>query len=342
MNAFKECEKQNIAYIHFENTENGKLACSLLEEMPEPFKTIAQKQLKQYKEELKNRTEVLQKHTNNPEKIWKEIIGFDYYNIPEFKERFKNFLFKDIKALPKTYYKDKKIEIKQDPFALNFFIGDQENLNKVRNKSDRIVQGISTKRNGININVIKVEELEHKTRTSTSREEIHEKEHAIHRATTPFDALLFDDNSLNRDSDFLGNIYYLNSNLKWDYEERLQKARDEIFAFIKNGEDIEYVKYFLHDKEEASPYDYADIIRKVNNEEINKNTILSDIEKEKLKEGITFLQSEYDRVLTNMIDIIYHSDKSVEFLRNVPIKELWKYSDGNYTRQDFIIRNFTP
>ncbi len=41
-----------------------------------------------------------------------------------------------------------------------------------------------------------------------------------------------------------------------------------------------------------------------------------------------------------MIEVIYEKNKSVEFLRNVPINELWKYSNGKYSRTDFIIKEF--
>ena len=63
-------------------------------------------------------------------------------------------------------------------------------------------------------------------------------------------------------------------------------------------------------------------------------------EKQKLKEAIDFLQSEYDRVLKNMLEIVYDGNQSVEFFRNVPINELWKYSNGKYNRTDFIIKEF--
>jgi hypothetical protein len=41
-----------------------------------------------------------------------------------------------------------------------------------------------------------------------------------------------------------------------------------------------------------------------------------------------------------MLDVIYETNQSVEFFRNVPINELWKYSNGKYNRTDFIIREF--
>jgi hypothetical protein len=37
---------------------------------------------------------------------------------------------------------------------------------------------------------------------------------------------------------------------------------------------------------------------------------------------------------------LYKKNQSVEFFRNVPINELWKYSNGKYNRTDFIIKEF--
>lgn len=341
LESFKECEAGEKEYLDFENTISGKQALIILEKMPEPFKTTANKKLEDYKRELKYNTELFKKHKDNPEKIWKEIFGFDYYNIPDFKERFKTFLFKEIRAISKDYYKKNNLTIKHDPFSINFFVEDMENFNKIRGKSDDMAGGFSIKKNEININMIGIKkENEDVITAPNSREEIHEKEHSIHRTTKPFDSILFDDESLNVDSDFLGNIYYLNNNVKWDYEERLKNAEDEIFAYFKNKENRKDVEYFLCDKNDKSPYDYAKIIRDLNNEVINKNTILSEIEKQKLRDGIDFLQSEYDRVLKNMIDIVYSQNESVEYLRNLPINEWYKASNGKYQRIDFIIKEF--
>ena len=129
--AFKECETAKMDYLDFENTESGKLALGFLRKMPEPFKTVASNKLEEYKKELKYNTELFKKHKNNPEAIWKEVFGFNYYDIPDFKERFKTFFFKDVGAISKEYYKNKTLGVKQDPFAINFFVEDQENFNKV-------------------------------------------------------------------------------------------------------------------------------------------------------------------------------------------------------------------
>ncbi len=342
LNSFKECEAEKISYLYFESTVSGKTALSCLEEMPEPFRTNAYKKLEDYKKELVYNNELFKEHKNHPEKIWKEVFGFDYYNVPDFKERFTTFLFKDVEAISKKYYKKNDISVQQDPFSVNFYVEDIENFNKARGKSDNVTAAFSTKKDKTNVTVMGVEKGSKAFSMSSSREEIHEREHNVHRITKPFNSVLFDDAVLGGDSDFLGNIYLLNNHVKWDYEERLKKASDEMFAYFKNKEDKENVEYFLGDKSEKSPYDYSSIIRQKNNEEINKSTVMSGEEKQKLKNGIDFLQSEYERVLKNMIDVVYNHHESVEYLRCLPINEWHKASNEKYKRTDFIIKEFKP
>lgn len=349
LSSFKECEGQKKDYLDFEKTESGQLALSLLVKMPEPFKTNAYKRLEDYKKELACNTELFKKHKNNPETIWKEFFGFDYYNIPDFKERFKNFLFKDIKAISKESYKDSGLEAQQDPFAINFFIKDQKNFDRAYEKEieddDYAIGGFSRKTNGTNVNVISTNESSIDGHESRDISEItqHEAEHAIHRHTNPIVANVFEDESLQDNISFDFNIERLNSGVKFDFEERLKLAKDETFAYLKAGNNNkEDVESLLTDKDANSSYDYGNVIRSLNNEVIKNNIHLSETEKQKLKEGINFLQSEYDRVLKNMIDVIYEKNYSVEFFRNVPINELWKYSNGKYNRTDFIIKKFKP
>lgn len=347
LNSFKECEKAGIDYLNFENTEDGKLALSLLEKMPEPFKSQAYKKLEDYKKELEHNTKLFKKHKNNSEEIWKEVFGFDYYNIPDFKERFKTFLFEEIRALPKDYYKKHGLEIKQDPFAINFFVEDPENFNRAYGKDTKkdayAIGGFSKKTDEANINVINTNKSDIDENQSRDINEIiqHEAEHAIHRHTNPIKATVFEDESLQDNLDFSFNINSLNGGIKFDFEERLKLAKDEVFAYLKAGtnkkEDIEYL---LTEKDDNNQYDYGKVIRGVNSEVIKNNNYLSETEKQKLKDGIDFLQSEYDRVLKNIIDVIYEKNQSVEFYRNVPINELWKYSNGKYNRTDFIIKEF--
>ena len=133
--SFEECERKGISYLDFENTDEGEESLEYLKEMPEPFKAIAYKKLENFKRELEYNAELFKKHNNNPEEIWKEVFGFSYYNVPEFKERFKTFLFKDVAAISNSYYKENSLEVKQDPFAVNFFVEDQENFDKAYSKN---------------------------------------------------------------------------------------------------------------------------------------------------------------------------------------------------------------
>ena len=345
--SFKECEEEKKDYSNFENTESGKLALDLLQKMPEPFRTNANKKLEDYKKELNHNTELFKKHKNNPEKIWKEVFGFDYYNIPEFKERFKTFLFKEVRAISKDYYKKSALDVMQDPFAINFFVEDQKNFNTAYGKNieddDYAIGGFSKKTNETNINVISTSKSSTDGTQSRDINEIieHEAEHAIHRNTNPITAIIFEDESLQDNADFDFNIDRLNNSIKFDFEERLKLAKDEIFAYLQAGNnEKEDIEYLLTNKDDNNQYDYGKVIRDLNNEVIKNNNYLSGIEKQKLKDAIDFMQSEYERVLRNMIDVIYEKEQSVEFFRNVPINELWKYSNGKYSRTDFIIKEF--
>lgn len=346
LNSFKECEREKIDYLNFENTESGKLALSLLEKMPEPFKTSANKKLEDYKEELEHNSELFKKHKNNPEEIWKEVFGFDYYDIPDFKERFKTFLFKDVGAISKRYYKNNALEAKQDPFAINFFVEDQKNFDRAYSKDIKDAHdkfgGFSAGQDKTIINVINIDRDSQEKNTGRDIDEIisHESEHAIHRMTNPINAILLEPDVLEEWMDFNYSKNRLNYTIKFDFEERLKKAKDETFAYLKGGADKEEVRHLLTNKDTDSPYDFSKETRRLNNESINNNKYLSEIEKQKLKEAINFLQSEYDRVLKNIVDVIYEKNQSVEFFRNVPINELWKYSDGKYNRMDFIIKEF--
>jgi len=345
-NSFKECEIKKIDYLDFENTESGKLALRLLEKMPEPFKTNANEKLEDYKKELKYNTELFKKHKNNPEKIWKEVFGFDYYNIPDFKEKFKTFLFKDVSALSNKYYKNNALETKLDPFAISFFVEDRENFDRVYDKDSTDAHdkfgGLSIKTGQTNISVINIDKSaeEENTRRSTNELDFHESEHAIHKKTNPIDAILLEPDVLEENMDFDWNKDRLNYAIKFDFEERLKKAKDETFAYLKGGAKQEEVEYLLTNKDIDSPYDFNKETRELNNKSINNNRYASETEKQKLKDAINYLQSEYDRVLKNMIDVVYENNQSVEFFRNIPINELWKYSGGKYNRIDFIIREF--
>ncbi len=346
LHSFKECEAQKISYLNFENTASGKLALNSLEKMPEPFKTSAYKKLADYKEELAYNTELFEKHEGHPEKIWKEVFGFDYYNIPEFKERFKTFLFKDMGAISEKYYKKNGIEVARDPFAINFFVEDPENFNRAYNEeikdADDKFGGFSKTQGKTIVNVINTgaSSPDDDARRSKSEVIAHEAEHVIHKKTNPINAVLLEPDVLEQWMDFDYGKDRLNYAIKFDFNERLKKAKDELFAYFKGGAEKEGVRQVLLDKEIDASYDYNKDVRNLNYKSIDSNQNYSEAEKQKLKEAIDFLQSEYDRVLKNMVDIVYDSNQSVEFFRNVPINELWKYSNGKYNRLDFIIKEF--
>lgn len=344
LNSFVECEEEKIDYLNFENTEGGKLALSLLETLPEPFKTTAYKKLEDYKKELEFNTELFEKHKNNPEEIWKEIFGFDYHDAPEFKERFKTFLFKSVGARSKDYYKQHALEAKQNPFSVNFFVEDPEKFNAAFNKINekntenvhKTYAAFSGDQDSIKINTIQanlpLEEIENIIN--------HESEHAIHKSANVIDAHILEPGRAQDNLGFKFNREELNRGMRFDFEERLKQAKDEIFAYLKGKTAKEDVEYVLTLKGADAPYDYSKDNRDMDTEAINRNKYLSEVEKQKLKDAINFLQSEYDRVLKNMIDVIYEKNQSVEFFRNVPINELWKYSNGKHNRTDFVIREF--
>lgn len=341
--SFKECEREGLSYLDFENTEEGRESLELLKEMPEPFKTIAYKKLEDFKKELKYNTELFKKHNNNPEEIWKETFGFDYYDVPEFKERFKTFLFKNVAAVSDNYYKSNALETKQDPFAINFFVGDQENFDKAYSKNIEDAHdqfgGFSRKFENNNVNVINTHKSsQHEDRRRRNEIVSHENEHAIHRAANPIKEEILDPESLSENLNFESNKYQINHSMRFDFAERLKLAKDEIFAYLKGGAEKEDTLGQLTEKN--GTYDYNKDGRDINIRLINNNKYLSQTEKQKLKEAINFLQSEYDRVLKNMINVIYGRNKSVEFFRNIPINELWKYASFGYSRTDFIIKEF--
>jgi len=338
LDSFKELEERKHNYSDFQNTKSGKVATSLLEKMPEPFKSEGYKKLEKFKEELKYRSDFFEKNKNDPQKIWKEVFGFDYYNVPDFKERFKTFLFKKIKGISKNYYKDKNLKVVTDPFSINFFVEDQDNFKKAYEENGDVYQGsqgVSFKKKNIGINMINTENTIN-DKSDFTETLLHEKEHSVHTVTNPFSTFIAEDSVLGVGFDFKHDLEILNHSFKFDLEERLKLAKDEIFAFLKGGEsDRSYVKDVL-----LNDYDHSKTIRFLNIKDVDNSTYLSGEEKIKLREGIDFMQSEYARVLKNMVDLIYEGNKSVEFFRNVPINELWKYSDGKYKRTDFIIRDY--
>ena len=334
LNSFKECERDKMDYLYFEDTASGKLALGILEKMPEPFKTNAYKKLADYRKELTDNTELFEKHKNHPEEIWKEVFCFDYYNIPDFKERFKSFLFRDMGAIFEKYYKKNSLKAVRDPFAVNFFVEDSENFNKaynseIKNATD-ILGGFSKMQGKTIVNVINTgaSSSDDDVRRSKSEITTHEAEHAIHKRVNPINAVLLEPDVLEVLMDFDYSKNRLNYAIKFDFEERLKKAKDEIFAYFKGGTDKEETTVLLLDKGIDASYDYNKETRHLNYESIDNNQHYSEEEKQKLKEAINFLQSEYDRVLKNMVDVIYNKNQSVEFFRNVPINELWKYSNG--------------
>ena len=346
LNSFEECKKEKMDYLNFENTESGKIALELLEKMPEPFKSRANEKLENYKKELKYNTELLKKHNNDPKKIWKEITGFDYGEDSTFMERFKVFLFRDGKALSKDYWKNNKLKMNINPFSIEFIIRDKDSYNELYsdNKASKNTGGFFTSRfkTGITaMNDTGYIGIPKKIRTEISK---HEKEHAIHEKTNPITTDKYYSSRLGsrlyENSNFDSNKKMINKASKEILYDYLERAKNEIFAYKKSGEKRRMIKDILLDKTEYGMYDYNQDNRTNNYNTINNNNLLSNDEKLKLKEAVDFMQSEYDRVLKNMVDVIYSENKSVEFFRNVPINELWKYSDGKYGRTDFIIKEF--
>ncbi len=358
LNSFKECEAAKIDYLNFENTEGGRLALSLIEKMPEPFRANANTRLENYKKELKYNAELFKNHQNNPEKIWKEIFGFDYYNIPEFKERFKTFLFKDMRAVSDNYYKNNTLEAKQGPFSINFFVGDSENFDKAYGlgiKTSHKTHGFSEDRGKNNINVINT----HKPRTDNdiNNTVIHETEHAIHSRVSPSKAMWASSPDLTLDT-FDDDKKAVNNEVRLFLLDSLKRAKDEIFAYQKGGATkaslrnrlLYKIKEPLFKERESGildeirernhSYDYNEELREANYKWIELSKTLLETEKKQLKDAIDFLQSEYDRVVKNMVDVVYEKNQSVEFFRNVPINELWKYSNGKHSRTDFVIKEF--
>lgn len=342
-NSFKECERDGKDYLDFENTESGKLALSLLEKMPEPFKSRANEKLANYKQELKYNTELSKKHHNNPKTIWKEVTGFDYRTDSDFMERFKAFLFRDMQALSKDYWGDNKLKVDINPFAVEFVIRDADSYNKLYsdkdNKASKDTGGFL--QSGYKTAVTAINDVIGGNHSETSK---HETEHAIHKKTN----IIVADHShmsrlgtrLYKNDRFDTNKKMVNGAIKESFYSYLERAKDETFAFSKGGENRKIVKSFLLDKGGSSHYDYSLDSRNTNHEIINNNEALSNNEKQTLKDALEFLQSEYDRVLKNMVDLVYEKNQSVEFFRNVPINELWKYSNGKYSRTDFIIKEF--
>jgi len=343
--SFKECQEEKKDYSDFENTPSGKLALELLEKMPEPFKSQAYGKLENYKESLRRNTELHEKTGSNPEKIWKETFGFDYYDVPDLKERLRNFFLENIRGINKSYYKKNTLEVRPDPFAINFFIGDLDNFNQAYSQSTENIgdtcSGFSKIQNGAIVNVVNTSRQSPDRAFNEEADDVvrHETEHAIHRHANPFPPVLLEPDVL-ENYDFENISHRLNYAIKFDYEERLKIAKDEIFAYLKGGAPKEDTKFLLIDKDVDAGYDYNRRTRDLNAESISRNEYCSESEKQKLKEALDFMQSEYDKVLKNMIDVIYSENKTVEFFRNVPINELWKYSDGKYSRTDFLIRKF--
>lgn len=348
LNAFKECENKKISYLNFENTDSGKLALSLLEKMPEPFKTAAYQKLEKYKKELQLRAELFEKH-NDPREIWKEITGFDYVIDSSFKERFKTFLFEDVRGLFKTYHAaSNNLEIRNNPFAVEFLIKDADSYNKLHSSemgnSAQNTGGFFQGKYDIDISAINDTHKPSQLKNSFAGTSKHESEHAVHKKTnlvftkTPNASRL--GIRLYNNAKFESSKRMINGGIREGFCADLDRAKDEIFAHLKGGSDKTYLVRILSGKDVHSSYDYARYSRDESNKAIINNEFLLSHEKQQLKEAINFLQSEYERVLNNMIDVIYEKYQSVEFFRNVPINELWKYSNGKYSRTDFIIKEF--
>lgn len=349
-NSFKECERDGKDYLDFENTKSGKLALSLLETMPEPFKSRASEKLESYKQELKYNAELFKKHNNDPVTTWKEIAGFDYRTDSSFMERFKAFLFRDSQALSRGYWENNKLKMDINPFAVECIIRDVDSYNKLYldedNKASKDTGGFFKSKSKFKTGITAINDT---VWISIPKEEYiktskHETEHAIHEKTNPIITDRYYSSRLGsrlyKNDNFDSNKKMINKVSKETLYGYLERAKDEIFAHMKGGEKQKKVGYFLLDKTERGLYDYNKDNRTTSYNTINSNDLLLNDEKQKLKEAIDFMQSEYDRVLKNMIDVIYNENKSLEFFRNVPINELWKYSDGKYGRTDFIIREF--
>lgn len=349
LNSFKECQKESLAYSEFEKTESGIKALNHLEKMPEPYKSEALDKLEEYKKGLARNTKLFQTHKDHPEEIWKEVFGLDYYEDPEAREILKNIIFQKGGEILKNHYKNKELRAEQDPFAINLFVGDSKSFNEAievistRDIDDahNKIGGFSIETDETSINVLNVANSYHKDADKIIKKNvIHESEHAIHRQANPFESKVIATKSLMEGAGFEENISVMNQCMRSDFQERLKRAKDESFSYLKGDFEKEAVRKLLKDKGPNSLYDYNKELREVNNEVINNNEHLSEVERAKLREGINFFQSEYERVLDKLFDIIYEGKKSVEFLRNVPINELWKYSEGRYSRTDFLIREF--
>ncbi|HPT08374.1 MAG TPA: hypothetical protein PLE28_01615 [bacterium] len=334
LNSFKECEDNNLSYLDFENTDSGKLALNLLEILPEPFKTNAYKKLEDYKEELKYREELLE-NNKDPQEVWKEITGFDYStnkfkSLPSFLKFFSN--------------NNSNLEIKKNPLAIEFLIKDIDSYNKLHsnkeNNANKNTGGFFSKKNKTDI--IAINESKKSSENYINEVYKHETEHAIHKNTNLFSTdkknISSNGSKLYKNKTFEANKIMLNTAIRKVFYSNLDKAKNEIFAYFKGGRDKEQLAMFLTEKNDV--YDFNQDIRNDSNNTIDENEIITNYEKQQLKDIIIFFQSEYERVLNNIIDVIYSKNKSVEFFRNVPINELWKYSNGKYDRTDFLIKEF--
>lgn len=349
LKSFAQCQQEGLDYIKFEKTESGQLALEFLDKMPEPFKAKALTRLEEYKENLRSNSDLYEAQKNTPEVIWKEVFGLDYYNKSEASEKLKALLFEISGANFKDHYKDKELKVEQDPFAINLFVGDSKSFNEAievistRDIEDahNKVGGFSIETDEASINVLNVANSYHKDADKIVKKNvIHESEHAIHRRANPFEIKEIASRSLMEELGFEENVKAMNQCMRSDFTERLKKVKDESFAYLKGDFEREAVRKLLKNRGPEALYDYNKEIRELNNEVININKNLSEEEKDKLRKGINFFQLEYERVLDNVFDMVYDGKKSVEFLRNVPINELWKYSDGKYKRTDFLIREF--
>lgn len=349
LKSFEECKKEGVAFFEFEKMESGILALSQLETMPEPFKSQAKKKLEEYKEDLKRNTDLFEAHKDEPEVIWKKVFDLDYNKISEAGEKLKVMLFQRAGETFKKYYKEKELRAEQDPFAISLFAGDAKSFNEaIELYSDRDIKDAHNKIDGFSfkdaegdINVLNVANSSFpKAEEIIEKNARHELEHAVHRKTSPFEKKSSSAESLANYVGFEKNIILLNQCMVPDFQGKLENAKDEVFAYLKSNFSSENAKFVLFQKGPDALYDYNKTARDVNNEINNNNVNISEVERGKLRNGINFLQAEYERVLQNMIEIIYDGNKSVEFFRNVPIKELWKYSEGKFNRQDFLIREF--
>jgi hypothetical protein len=121
------------------------------------------------------------------------------------------------------------------------------------------------------------------------------------------------------------------------FERNLNLAFDELIQYRRDGGSKQRTVELLQINDKNQEYDYMRYSKEFYISDLNA---LHFTKKEKgmFIEKYNELEKQYNKIIKNMADIVFRSGVQFGQINNIPVQDLWRYSNGKYNRLDFILK----